>query len=63
MFKNIIQYCKVSYDELVYKTSWPSRSELTNSAVVVFLASIIIALVIFVMDTVFQNMMELIYPS
>ena len=62
MFKKILNYCKESYDELVHKTTWPSRSELTNSAVVVLSASLLIALVVFVMDYVFQNVMELIYP-
>ena len=37
-------------------------SELTNSAVVVLFASLLIALVVFVMDFVFQNVMEFIYP-
>ena len=63
MFKRFINYCKESYDELVHKTTWPSRSELTNSAVVVLSASLLIALVVFVMDFVFQNVMEFIYPN
>ncbi len=63
MFKKFINYCKESYDELVHKTTWPSRSELTNSAVVVLSASLLIALVVFVMDFVFQNVMEFIYPN
>ena len=63
MFKKLINYCKESYDELVHKTTWPSRSELTNSAVVVLSASLLIALVVFVMDFVFQNVMEFIYPN
>ena len=63
MFKKIFKYCKESYDELVHKTTWPTRSELTNSAVVVLSASLLIALVVFVMDFVFQNVMEFIYPN
>jgi preprotein translocase subunit SecE len=63
MIKKIFKYCKESYDELVHKTTWPSRSELTNSAVVVLSASLLIALVVFAMDFVFQNAMELIYPN
>ncbi|MCM1372110.1 MAG: preprotein translocase subunit SecE [Bacteroides sp.] len=58
---SIIKYCKDSYEELVYKTTWPSRSELTSSAVVVLIASLCIALVVFVMDSAFQNGMEFIY--
>ena len=61
MLENIVKYCKDSYNELVYKTTWPSRQELMNSAVVVLTASLCIALVIFVMDFVFQTGMEGIY--
>ena len=63
MFKKLADYCKESYDELVHKVSWPTRSELTNSAVVVLYASLLIALVVFAMDSVFQFVMEkVIYP-
>ena len=61
MFENIKTYCKDSYEELVHKTSWPTRSELMSSAVVVLTASLCIALVVFVMDFVFQQGMEFIY--
>ena len=63
MFKKIFKYCKESYDELVHKTTWPTRSELTNSAVVVLSASLLSALVVFAMDFVFQSAMEVIYPN
>ncbi len=58
---SIIKAFKDSYEELVHKTTWPSRSELTNSAVVVLIASLCIALVVFVMDSIFQNGMEFVY--
>ena len=48
---------------LSIKTTWPTRSELTNSAVVVLSASLLIALVVFAMDFVFQSAMEVIYPN
>ncbi len=63
MYNKVIRYCKDSYEELVHKTSWPARSELMNSAVVVLVASLLIALVVFVMDYAFQNLMEFIYPN
>lgn len=47
-----VNYVKSSYDELVHKVSWPSFKELQSSAVVVAVASLIIALVILVMDLV-----------
>ncbi len=58
---NIINYCKTSYEELVHKTTWPSQKKLMGSAVVVLIASLCIALVIFVIDTIFDQGMELIY--
>ena len=63
MFKKIIDYCKDSYNELVHKVTWPSRSELTSSAVVVLYASLVIALVVFAMDSVFQFVMGVVYPN
>ena len=63
MFKKIEIYFRESYNELVHKVSWPTRSELTNSAVVVLYASLLIALIVFAMDSVFQFVMErIIYP-
>ncbi|MBP3715694.1 MAG: preprotein translocase subunit SecE [Phocaeicola sp.] len=63
MFQKIVNYCKESYDELVHKTTWPTRKELSSSAVVVLYASLLIALVVFCMDSVFQFIMEnIIYP-
>ena len=58
---SIINYCKNSYEELVHKTTWPSRKELTGSAVVVLIASLCIALGVFAMDSVFQTGMDFIY--
>ena len=52
MFQKVANYCKESYDELVHKVSWPTRKELSNSAVVVLYASLLIALVVFLMDSV-----------
>lgn len=54
-------YAKESFNELVHKTTWPTWKELQNSALIVMVASIIIALVIFFMDFVFKNLMDFIY--
>lgn len=54
-------YIEEAYKELVYKVTWPSWSELQNSAIVVMVASLIIALVIAFMDFSFRNLMEFIY--
>ncbi len=61
--KKILADIKESYNELVYKVSWPTRAELSNSAVVVMFASLIIAIVIFVMDQGFEQLMEFIYEK
>ena len=57
----IQEYINESYDELVHKTSWPSWSELQNSAIVVSIASLIIALVVYLMDVSFQTLLKQFY--
>lgn len=52
---------KDSYSELVHKVTWPSRVELSNSAVVVMIASIIIAIFVFVVDFAFGEIINFIY--
>ncbi len=59
--KKVFAYIKESYNELVYKVSWPTRKELSNSAVVVMFASLIIAALIFVVDQGFENIMKVVY--
>ncbi len=69
MLKNATQMKKLklltnieeSYDELRYKTSWPTKKQLVKSAVIVMIASVIIALIIFLMDQVVDRLMHLIY--
>ena len=52
---------KESYTELVHKVSWPTRKELSKSAVLVLIASIILALVVWLMDFCFEKLMTFIY--
>ena len=59
--RKFINYLKESYAELTKKVSWPSWDKLQNSAIVVMVASVIFAVVIFAMDYCFQNLMSLIY--
>lgn len=56
-----VAYIKESYNELVNKVSWPTRKELTNSALVVMVASFIIALLVFVIDFSFEKLMGMLY--
>ncbi|MBQ2195987.1 MAG: preprotein translocase subunit SecE [Prevotella sp.] len=63
MYKKFVNYCKVCYDELAHKTTWPTRAQLTHSAVVVLSASLIIALIVFIMDSCFRWIMGVVYPG
>ncbi|MFI3314617.1 MAG: preprotein translocase subunit SecE [Rikenellaceae bacterium] len=56
-----IEYVKNSYFELVQKVTWPTRSQLHNSAIVVIIASLLFALVILAMDVTFENIMKAVY--
>ncbi len=59
--KKIIAYLKDAYAELVYKVSWPSREELTSSTIIVMIASLIIALIVFAMDSIFEWILKILY--
>ncbi len=61
--KRFINYCKECYEELAHRTTWPTYKELTQSAVVVLSASLIIAVVVWLMDVVFKAAMSTIYPN
>ena len=54
-------YIKESYNELVHKVTWPSWPNLQSSTVVVIVASVILALIIFVMDIISKGVMDRIY--
>ena len=54
-------YFQETFNELIHKVTWPTWGELQSSAIVVMVASLIIALVIFAMDITFENFMELVY--
>lgn len=56
-----INYLKESYVELTKKVTWPTWSKLQSSAILVMVASVILAVVIFAMDLAFQKLMELVY--
>lgn len=56
-----VNYIKESYNELKNKVSWPTTKELTNSAVIVLIASVIMSLIIGLVDLGFEHMMKFIY--
>ena len=57
----IVEYVKDSYNELVHKVSWPTAKDLTNSSVIVLIASLVLALVVWLMDLGFENLLTWIY--
>lgn len=57
----LIQDIKESYNELVYKVSWPTQKQLINSSVLVLIASIVLAVFIWTVDKIFELLMELVY--
>lgn len=56
-----VNYVIESYEELKTKVSWPTWKELQSSAVIVSIASLIIAVVVLLMDVSFEKIMELVY--
>lgn len=60
-FNNRLTDIKESYNELVYKVSWPTKSELANSTIIVMVASIIASLVIWAIDLCINELMKLVY--
>jgi preprotein translocase subunit SecE len=48
-------------EELLYKVQWPTLDELQSSTVTVLVASLIIAIAVFVMDFAFSFVMDNLY--
>ena len=59
----VVEFLKESYDEMTTKVSWPTWAELQSSAVIVLVASAIIALMIFAMDNGVRTIIETFYHS
>jgi len=57
----IKEYFKESFTELVHKVTWPTWNELQNSAVLVMVATLIIALIVAAMDFSFGKIMHAVY--
>ena len=57
------QYIEESYDEIINKVTWPTYSELQSSSVLVLIASLIFALVVFFIDVVFDSASSSFYQS
>ncbi len=59
--ERIVLYVKESYNELLNKVTWPTWANLTSSTIVVLVASLIFALIIFVMDLISKGALDFIY--
>ncbi len=58
---SIVSYLKEVNNEWMHKVSWPTWSELQNSAIVVSVASLLIAIVVYMMDISFSTILEKFY--
>jgi preprotein translocase subunit SecE len=58
---SFVNYLKEVNNEWMHKVSWPTWSELQNSAIVVSVASLLIALVVYLMDISFSSILERFY--
>jgi preprotein translocase subunit SecE len=58
---NIKRYFQESFTELVHKVTWPTWSELQNSAVLVMVTTLIFAVLVAGMDFIFSKGMQFIY--
>ncbi|APU95956.1 preprotein translocase subunit SecE [Sphingobacterium sp. ML3W] len=57
----VLDFFKDSYVEITEKVTWPTWSQLQSSAVIVLVASLLIALVVFVMDKASSVGLEFLY--
>lgn len=54
-------YVQESYNELVHNVTWPTWPELLSNSRLVIIASIIFALVVFILDFLSKNTLTTIY--
>ncbi|MCA5004491.1 preprotein translocase subunit SecE [Sphingobacterium bovistauri] len=59
----VLDFFKESYQEVTEKVTWPTWSQLQNHAVIVLVASLIIALLVLLMDKASSNVLELLYGT
>ncbi len=55
------EYIKDSYNELIYKVTWPTWEELQSSALIVMITTLILSIVVALMDFSFKIVMKFIY--
>lgn len=52
---SLVDFLKGSYEEFRYKVEWPKWAELQSSTIVVAIASVILAIFTFGIDSLFSN--------
>jgi preprotein translocase subunit SecE len=57
----VANYIRDSYHELVEKVTWPTWAQLQQSTAIVLVASLMIMLIIWLMDSVSNQVLQLIY--
>jgi preprotein translocase subunit SecE len=61
IMNRLTAYFTESYDELMHRVTWPSLSDLQSSTTIVLVASVVIAFLIWVMDTAALQTLRLVY--
>jgi len=54
-------YVQDSWEELRYKVTWPGYKQVQSSSILVLVATFIIAGIIYGMDSIFGNIMGIVY--
>ena len=63
MFNKLVSLIKESYNEMVHHVTWSPFKELQQSSILVLIASLIFALVIWVMDITFKGGLDAFYNT
>ncbi|MCS7077740.1 MAG: preprotein translocase subunit SecE [Bacteroidia bacterium] len=61
MLDRIKAWYKEIYSEMLTKVSWPTWEELQGSTTVVLVASLIISVIVFIIDTIFNYGLQFVY--
>lgn len=59
--KRFVAYLNDSWQELSTRVTWPGWEKLQSSSLLVLVATLVLAVIVFAVDWVFQLMMETIY--
>ncbi len=61
--EKITTYFQEAYEELVNKVTWPTWSELQESAVIVLITALIISFIVLGIDLSFKEVTQLLYKA